>query len=662
MMRKQVWPVAAAGLILLMSLGVAVAATPMQVAFSGPVAVQSDSGMTVIIEGSGDLSGDTLFPSSETVAINSTVGNITLSASGTSSVRVVSATGAETVLTGFDDDGVRVTATPGDKSSFSVAGAIQEVRWDGSATVGDGSTDVVVTTDPGGELSAHGGTVTVPVASTTTSRVLAVDANGDVVGGGPIVNNRATIRFADAGSHDVELRQDNAPDVFGPEPAGNTTATQPTFTVNVSDPDFADGDTVDVVFYLDGQKQSTTTVSSDGTVSFAPNVQFFAGTEHSWRVEVEDRAGATDSTGTISFKVPEILTFRNVSNASEVVDNVSVTVEFRSSETVVSRNTSTGRLNMTGLPASEPFTLQVEAANFTARTVPLKSLFAQQDVYLIPETKDTVEVLFVLDDKTGTFVDDGTRLFIQRAITRNGSTSFVTVSGGQPGATGAIETTLQRGETYRLVVENSDGDRRALGEYEAITDARETLPITNVEFGGDAAQSDALQLSATRQTGDNPSIGVTFFAPRENITEVRLLIHRPGNLSNTLRPETVDRGEFGIFSEQVALGPNQTDGEWIVRLKAISPTGTVTLRQTVGQQLALPVGGVSGGLLSLLGWGSWLMVTGLVVLIDGKLGGLISTVWMAGLVYFEIISSVTFPLLGLALVISVLAVTGRATP
>lgn len=200
--------------------------------------------------------------------------------------------------------------------------------------------------------------------------------------------------------------------------------------------------------------------------------------------------GIADSNGQITFDdLPDgnynvriqrlgTLFVYNESSPTQLVDNTSVEIQFYyengTTSEVYIRNTSDGRLDMTGLPADQPFVVVANADGYINRRIYVPSLLDSQRIYLIPESANVVEPMFDLTDFSGDFRPENTVLRIERVL--NGS--WRTVEGDFFGATGEFSAHLAFNERHRITLINTEsGDTRDLGAYTPVTSGSKEIRV-----------------------------------------------------------------------------------------------------------------------------------------------------------------------------------------
>lgn len=301
----------------------------------------------------------------------------------------------------------------------------------------------------------------------------------------------------------------------------NTTATGQDsvpieLSANISDGDFPTnaGDSLTVDWVVDGSVAKTTTVNSNGTAtaSVSPN----AGT-HEWHIEVTDEQGHTRSSNTASFLVPSKLRIYNESAPTDLVKNVSVELRFyvgQDANLIEERNTSDGVINMSGLPADEPFVVVANAENFSSRRIYVPRLIEEQKLFLLPKSADSVSPIFQLKDLTGRYSKSNTVLVIERAL--NGT--YQTVEADYFGASGEMTAELRYNVRHRMRLINvQTGEEKPLGAYTPIASREQTLEV--LPSGDVNIQGIGPTLSVGPSTRAVPATdGVTFNVRVENTT------------------------------------------------------------------------------------------------------------------------------------------------
>lgn len=175
-------------------------------------------------------------------------------------------------------------------------------------------------------------------------------------------------------------------------------------------------------------------------------------------------------------KSPQSLFIREEADSSSQVDGASVEIRFfpQGSAQIETRSTTTGQIEMDGLPDNESFIVTAEADGYQNRRVYIDNLFEQQSVYLLNDSDESVTKIFDYSDFSGEFPEDETVLKIQRPV----DGQWATMQGDVIGATGEYRVSLAQGERHRLVLLNTQtGERRVQGSYTPVTGGQQEINI-----------------------------------------------------------------------------------------------------------------------------------------------------------------------------------------
>jgi len=243
----------------------------------------------------------------------------------------------------------------------------------------------------------------------------------------------------------------------------------------------------------DGEVDFSYSAGSAGSVSLAglPADTDVAAIPDDSPFEILDSA-TTDASGRVTFdgldgshdvrirKKPSTLSVRNESDPSSLVTGSTVELRFYlgddtdAPDQIVTRQASDGEINMTGLPANESFVAVADADGYLPRRIFVESLYQQESIYLLPESKRHVEKVYSLTDYTGLYPSEETVLIIERAL----GTSWETVQADFLGATGGFEAQLRYNTRHRLTILNTvTGDRRTLGRVTPLASGAEEVEV-----------------------------------------------------------------------------------------------------------------------------------------------------------------------------------------
>jgi len=176
---------------------------------------------------------------------------------------------------------------------------------------------------------------------------------------------------------------------------------------------------------------------------------------------------------------PQYLNIRPETDTDTKIKDVEVEIRFFAqgtdgAESVTTRTTSNGQVDMTGLPDNESFVVTATADGWVDRSIFVDNLFEQQNVYLLNESEQSVTKVFDYQDFSGEFGQRDTVLKIQRPI----DGQFVTVQGDVIGATGEYRATMEQGERHRIVLLNRrTGETRVEGNFQPVTSGQQSIEI-----------------------------------------------------------------------------------------------------------------------------------------------------------------------------------------
>jgi hypothetical protein len=357
------------------------------------------------------------------------------------------------------------------------------------------------------------------------------------------------------------------------------------FTAVVDDPDFTqEGDTLTATLVVDGDPVANQTVTSAGSVGFSTTVD--SGVRE-WYVRVEDRTNLTAETAPREVKIPADLVVRdlNPDGTSEVIDFQDVEVQFErlgNNTTVETLSTSDGRVDLNTLDSGTTYLAVVSAPGYRDRRVLVEGPFSARRVYLPDDSVETVDTSFVLDDASGTFEGETTRIRLLRAVEVDGTTAYRPVAGGYFGATAEFTVALDRDARYRLRIRNDEGDERALGSYTATTARVVNLDLGRVTFDIPTNQSRYATTRRYNLSDVNPGrfgyVEVRFVDERRATDRLDVRVYEQGNQSNVLL-NTTYTGEYGTFVLNQTVSGADVSTPWTVNVTAYAD-GEVTFSTT----------------------------------------------------------------------------------
>ena len=292
---------------------------------------------------------------------------------------------------------------------------------------------------------------------------------------------------------------------------------------------------------------------------------------------------------------PSTLEIRDLKTRELITDGpngtaINAEVQFFGSDTVTTRNTTDGTINMTGLPADERFVLSIDAGDdYYQRQIIMPSLIEQRTAYLLNATDPDTEVVrprFLLEDPSNQFDPERSEIVFERPLEINGSTEYVAVTGDRIGLNG-FDAILEEGQRYRVTVRDPDSDsERRLGEFTATSSERVTLTVEDVEFDS-VSDVEGIDWAARYVTNENSADEVEF-------------IYRDSAGTATLDYEIVERGnDSNVLATGSATGnvtvrepvpPSESDTVWRVSWNATRNNGETLSASRFVSNSQLPVG------------------------------------------------------------------------
>jgi hypothetical protein len=471
--RRKLWTLVLVGFVIGAASPALASLLSQMVATPSGVSVRAVDGPAATIKAD-KVDMTSLQADNNTLDLETSGGNITLSAQGHAQVQVDDVNGTWTNTSGLNVTTFDLTIAPDDKQNVTVAGDTSTLKFT-SMTLDDASTDFIY-------AGASGNTTLTVTGLPASTEIAAVDQDTHEILDLATTDGSGTATWTMPNSeHAVELQtSDGGPTIHDgtADPAGNKTISQSstTLSVDVSDPDMP-ADTLTVDFTLDGEHVGSTTVESNGTASL--DVEVVESGQHTWSAEVTDEYGASTSSS-FDFRSPDELRILNESSPGELVKGPNTTVELRfyysekEDDLIVERSTSDGTINMTGLPANSPFVVVADADGYAPRRIYVPALYKTQEVYLLPKTADFVSPKFTLQDYTGRFPPSDSVLMVQRSL--NGS--WKTVQADYLGATNQMPAQLTLNVRHRLVLLNTKtGKREKLGHYTPLESSEKTIQV-----------------------------------------------------------------------------------------------------------------------------------------------------------------------------------------
>jgi len=556
-------------------------------------------------------------------------GGVVVTSSNPGSVDIDQVTGSRTVLTAIDTTQTTATINPSDKSAVELSGAVDAFAYSASHNADDGSADFRLSTS---------GQATIVVRDsglTQSSDFELVGVNGDPVTGDVSVDGSGDATITVSGSEsdrDVKVISDAAaPTLTNFEPSGAVSGPTVDFSVDVDDGDLSSrSDSVDVEISTGGStlNSQTITQASAVTASTTPSV----GGTIDVQATATDDFGTTTATTTIS--VPDELLIRNQSAPNQLVNNTqaNVSVEFIGQESgqVFSRTTSTGRVDMTGLPVDEPFIVRVTADNFTTSRVRLQSLLAQSEVFLLPSSATTVDIQFRLNDNTGQFPAQTTTVAIEQILQQNGTAEFKRVAADEFGASPTRTFELEEGARFRIRIRSEAGEVRELGSITA--DRAKTVPLEvgELQFGvsDKGLEEGRYQANATRQ---NNTLTFVYQDPANLTDGITVRIVQSDNRSQEVARSSAGAVDSFKFTHQ--LQGDDRNASYVALFELSRDGQVVEGSRPFGAQKFELGSGLDDGWKQIFGVGLLIVVGGLFSVANARIGALVIP-GMAGVLFY----------------------------
>lgn len=655
-MERRVRTLAVALLALVALAGVGLALTG-GVAVDGTVTISNPAGPEIsVVTGGGELLLDGPDGDVTTITVSHTDGSVVFEGNSQTGATIAAAdiTGPTTAVTDLTT-GFGLTINPEDKPAATVDGDITALEFRDPA-LDDGTADATVTGS--GELTLR--------SLPASTEMVAVDAAGDTVDQVTSDDSgEVTVSISSSGTTEISLVTTESPVVDNPSasPSGGTTVSESpvVLSINVSDADFGttQGDSVDVTFYdaADDSEIGTDTLTGNGTAT--TNSGPLEGGSNSWYAVATDSYGNELTSQTFTFNAPSTLRLLNESDPDQLVTtNSEVEVTFFSGDQVITRTTTDGTVDLTGLPADKTFTVQVEANGYVTRQAVIQGIVEQQNIYLLPDSVESVATRFTIDDPTGQFATSNTRIAVKKPITKNGSTNYEIVASDIAGE-GGYATILQQDQRYLLEVTNTEtGSTRSLGPYVATEAQTVNLRIEALDFQFGSNEA-GYQWDATYENETEPAISFDWKTTTATAQTLDVTIRERGGDGTVIfdesytEPEQVS--ELAIIADSVE-NPQATT--WLVEWEATLADGNTVSGSAVAGPSKLPVEmpNVPDQVVSVLSILVILLVAGLFSAANVTVGAIVTSLTAGGLWFVGATpGAVTGGLVSLALFVAVIA-------
>lgn len=419
------------------------------------------------------------------------------------------------------------------------------------------------------------------------------------------------------------------------------------------------GEIIAIVYFEYRQQGASTwqTTSQDSLTGTGPFSDTISGltpaTTYEFRsvVTASREPTATGSIETFTTAPPVLpsIEYRDATNSSRVIDNVTVTAETLDGETVAIYNTTNGTVPASALPGSDPLLVHADPEGAYVRDLIVDPGTPRTVVHwLLPDSgldNASAGVTFELRDATGQFPLGTSQLYLERAIAYSGTDTFRTVLGSDIGDAGH-KTVLESGVRYRVRLVSPGGDVRRRGAVEVVdgelivlevTDT--TIDLTSIEgadirWGASGVFHEDLQLGSITVTVESEQAAPQF--------DVAVRIWERSNASNVEVDTTESWTGNASITYNINLPSNATKN-WVVAINGTvewtAPNGsTVTQRfeaSTVvgpGIGLDLPLG---TELTTILGMAFVLVISALFGGVRSGMGAIVGSLvagllWMLG--------------------------------
>lgn len=571
--------------------GAVIQATQLTQNSSG-VILNQPGGPTINLTGNTKLYNDSGSLNATTVYFDTSDGNATFTSTGNTSATlpVTALSGTWTNLTNINTNSTTLTINPGGKNALGVNGVLSSLSYR-AYSLNDGHTDIVMQGSGNITLILHGleanQQFTVVKAGTShTEFVSSTNGQGSATITIPASLGAISLKKGD---------QSHTPVLSNPSPTGNLEQPPGNFSIGVNDTDFSGTDRVNTTISYNGSVVTQKTLSVNGTVSAAIPSSLHDGT-NTWTVTATDSYGNTKSS-VYSFNVPSKLYIFNVTADStgkyHLITGTNVTVTATtvgSGSTVRKETVNNGIVNLTGLNPAESYVISVTATGYHDRSVYLSSLYEQSGIFMLNANRTSVQDKFTVSDHTGKFAD-GPALRVQRVINTSNISQFPnrgyqwsTIAGGRLGANNAYTTVLEKGQQYRLVLTDRQGDTRILGTYTASLAEKVTLNVGQVsyDFGN---QTQGYEWS----TGLNNSTGTPLakFAYNDTTKTTRSVFVRFAYRGNntTIASASFTVGPYGsVMYTKTLTSAQYHSHDIIVQWSAQRDSGRVNGKRAIGGQ------------------------------------------------------------------------------
>ena len=389
-------------------------------------------------------------------------------------------------------------------------------------------------------------------------------------------------------------------------------------------------------------------------------------------VATADTAGGdlTFESGTYEVRLreaPDTLEIRELQSQELITEDangsaINVEVQFFGDDgAVATRNTTDGRIDMTGLPIDERFSVSVDAGDqYVDRQILIPSLLDQETAYLLNQTDslETVSPRIQLEDPSNQFSPEQSEIIFKRPIETGNGTEFVAVAGDRVGLNG-FDTTLERGQRYRVEVTDPDsGATRELGEFTATVTEQVTFSVEDVEFDS-VSDVEGIEWTARYITNENSADQIEFiFRDAQPTDTLSYSIYERGNENNNTLVNATTNGNTTVTEP---VPPDSQNTVWRVEWETTRDSGQTLSASRQVSTSRLPVGpGLDSRWQTVISIIGLFAVAGLFGAVNPGIGG-VAVAATGGMLFFIgwLPDSTGGLMVLLALFIAVLAFAGR---
>lgn len=332
----------------------------------------------------------------------------------------------------------------------------------------------------------------------------------------------------------------------------------------------------------------------DGIQAVDENGNVLAGNEDTsgGSVELTFDAGTYDirlQDGPSTLEVRDLMT-QELVNETETGEPLEVEIQFFGDEgSVEQRSTTTGVVDMAGLPIDQRFSVSIDGGDeYVQRQILIPSLLEQQTAWLLPQDVEieTVEPRFTLRDPSNQFDEQNSEVRLERPIDRGDGTEFVAVAGDRIGING-FDTILERDQRYRVVVRDpATGNERRLGEFTPTQSEPIELVVEDLEFDS-VAEVAGLEWTARYVENDEAADEIEFIF--RDVFETQSLswtIFERGNPDNVLASGSAT----GNVTVSETVPPGEENTVWVVEWESTRGNGETLSAERPVSTDQLPVG------------------------------------------------------------------------